>query len=87
MRSVSSTTSAEIFATRLLSPITKEQSLVVLSPFATMQQLTQCIFGLPRPYKFETYWAATAWAALVILGWLVVAWKHPRVRGEERASD
>lgn len=76
----------EIFMSQLLSGLTRNPNLQILSPFAALKQQTSWIFQIAEPYSFPAWWGLVEWGALVILGWGLLAWKHPRVRGEERVG-
>lgn len=74
---------AHVFISNLLEGITKNPELQILSPLAGIQQQVGWLFDLPLPYKFPVWWGVAQWAGLVIVGWGLVAWRHPRARGEE----
>lgn len=71
----------------LLTGLTENADLAVISPFAANAQLTDWWFGLsgleiPLPHAFPVWWGAIAWLALSVAGWAMFAWRHPRVRGD-----
>jgi ABC-type transport system involved in multi-copper enzyme maturation permease subunit len=73
------------FADVLLANITRNPDMKALSPVAVVQQFTNPWFKQPSEWDFPAEWAFVIWLGLVLIGWGLVAWRHPRVRGEERA--
>lgn len=75
---------ADVFVASLLTAITRQGELQILSPLAALAQQTEWLLGVARPYAFETWWGIAEVAVLTVLGWALVAWKHPRLAGEVR---
>ncbi len=75
----------DIFVSKLMANITKNEDLQILSPFAALDAQTDWLFNLPQDLTFPYWWGLVVWAGLVAFGWGLLAWKQPRVRGEERA--
>jgi hypothetical protein len=73
----------EIIVSRLLAGLTGNEQLQILSPFAAMDQQGVWLWNLPPPHAFPLWWAVAEIAALLMLGWALVAWRRPRVRGAE----
>lgn len=76
----------ELVAGDLLEIITKDGRFQILSPFSALESQALSIFGLKNAYQFPTWWGLAEWIGLTVVGWALVAWRHPRVRGEERAG-
>ncbi|MBW3582197.1 MAG: ABC transporter permease [Euryarchaeota archaeon] len=66
-----------------LPELTADLRYTVLSPFAAFEQQKEWLFDLAAPHAFPYWWGLVYWAALTVLGWLLVAFRHPRARGEE----
>ena len=77
----------EVVVSKLLSGITADPTFQILSPFSAVTQQTTWLFDAEQPFQFEVWWGFIEWLALVLLGWGLVWWRHPRVRGEDVASD
>jgi ABC-type transport system involved in multi-copper enzyme maturation permease subunit len=77
----------DLVISNLLEAITRDPKLQILSPFAALQQQTEWIFkAVTSGAKFPQWWGVTEVIGLTLLGWLLLAWRHPRVRGEDRGS-
>lgn len=74
----------DIIVGKLLSGLTGDEQWQVLSPFAALEQQSKWIFGAEATYEFPYYWGLLEWAVLLALGWSLLAWRRPRIRGEER---
>ena len=62
--------------------ITADPNLQILSPFAAFQQQSEWIFrGVDSGAEFPMMWGVLVIVGLTLLGWIFLAWKHPRVRG------
>lgn len=75
----------DIVVGELLSSLTESPGFQVLSPFRALDQHFTWFYGIERPHDFPVWWGFLHWVVLTVLGWALVAWKRPRVRGEERA--
>lgn len=72
----------DLVVSNLLESITNDPNLQILSPFAAFQQQSEWIFrGIDSGAEFPMYWGVIELAGLTIVGWLLLVWKHPRVRG------
>lgn len=76
----------DVVISNLLSNITKNPNLQVLSPFSAFNQQSEWIFGLPPPFKFPVWWGLAGILGLTILGWALMAWRRPRMAGESRGG-
>lgn len=74
----------DIIVGKLLAGLTGDEQWQVLSPFAALEQQSKWIFGVAAKYKFPYYWGLLEWAVLFVLGWSLLVWRRPRIRGEER---
>lgn len=74
----------DIIVGQLLSGLTGDEKWQVLSPFASLEQQSKWIFDVAPEYRFPYYWGLLELAVLFVLGWALLAWRHPRIRGEER---
>lgn len=74
---------AEAVISNLLNAVTRSDAMQLLSPFSVMEQQFTWIFSVDAPYSFPVWWATLVWAGLTILGWGLVWWKHPRLKGTE----
>lgn len=77
----------EMFLWRILEVLTDNIYVALISPMAVTRQLTAWILGQPLPHEFEVVWAASVWLALVLLGWGLLLWRRPKVRGAEEVSE
>lgn len=72
----------DLVVSNLLEAITDDPTLQVLSPFAAFQQQSEWIFkGVESGAEFPMFWGVLVVVGLTLLGWILLAWKHPRVRG------
>lgn len=72
----------DLIISNLLESITRDPNLQILSPFAAFQQQSEWIFrGIDSGAEFPMWWGITELIGLTVLGWLLLAWKRPRVRG------
>lgn len=68
----------------LLEAITKSGTVQVASPMAAMAQQAVWLFpGIDAPHEFPWWWGALALGGLLLVGWGLVWWRHPRLRGVE----
>jgi hypothetical protein len=74
----------EIVISRLLTGITRNTELSILSPFSAMTSQNSWILNVTTDTGFPAWWGLAEILLLTIAGWLLVAWRHPRVRGDER---
>lgn len=75
----------EIFIGNLLEGITRDGTLQILSPFSAMSAQADWLFNVTTDFEFPSWWGLIEWAGLVIVGWGLVVWRRPRVRGDEPA--
>lgn len=75
----------DIFISNIMEQITKNKDLEILSPFAAVEPMTDWFFNVDAGRSFPAWWGLIAWGALVLVGWGLLGWKQPRVRGEEPA--
>lgn len=67
-----------------LANISNAPEFQLLSPVANLQQQNAWLFqGGVAPYDFPWWWSLLVLAGLAIVGWGLVAWRHPRIRGVE----
>lgn len=72
----------DILFGRVLTLITRAPEILVMSPLADMAQQATWLFpAATPPYEFEWWWGAAALAGLIALGWGLVYWRHPRLKG------
>jgi ABC-type transport system involved in multi-copper enzyme maturation permease subunit len=72
----------DLVVSNLLASITDDPNLQILSPFAAFQQQSEWIFkGVDSGAEFPAFWGVIVIAGLTVVGWVLLAWKHPRVRG------
>lgn len=73
----------DILVSEILSGITRSETFQVLSPLANAKQIAAWLFKTDAPYSFPVWWSAIAVTVLVGIGVVLVAWKHPRLKGVE----
>jgi len=73
----------ELFVVALLQPITRQKILQVVSPLTALRAQTDWLFKYKSGVGFDYVWGLLVLGLLIIIGWGLVAWKHPRVRGAE----
>ncbi|HUR69616.1 MAG TPA: ABC transporter permease subunit [Candidatus Thermoplasmatota archaeon] len=71
----------DIVLGKLLSGITKSDTVKVLSPMSDMDQQGTWLFQIDPPLGFPWWQGAVALLVLAILGWSLVWLRHPRIRG------
>lgn len=72
----------DLVASNLLEAITDDPKLQILSPFAAFQQQSEWIFrGVESGAEFPLWWGLSELIGLTVVGWALLAWRHPRVRG------
>lgn len=76
----------EVVLWRLVEALTDNIYVALISPMAVTRQLTAWMLGQPLPHEFEVVWAAAVWLVLVLVGWGLLFWRRPRVRGAEEVS-
>ncbi len=74
-----------IVVSQLLSGLTGNEKLAILSPFSGFDAMTPWLFEGTVESVLPGWWGAIQWGLLTVLGWGLVAWRRPRVRGEEVA--
>lgn len=74
----------DLVVSNLLESITSNPDFQIISPFAAFQQQSEWIFqGVESGAKFPQWWGLAELIGLTAVGWFLLAWKHPRVRGAE----
>lgn len=73
----------EVFIGALLEPITRNKQLQLISPFSAVGAQTDWLFGHDSGKAFPAEWGLLVWAILVLLGWGLVWWRHPKAKGVE----
>lgn len=74
----------EILFGRILESITKSGEVQVMSPMGDMAQQAVWLFpGTDAPHAFPWWWGLLALGALLLVGWGLVWWRHPRLKGVE----
>ncbi|HLE46895.1 MAG TPA: ABC transporter permease subunit [Candidatus Thermoplasmatota archaeon] len=74
----------DLVVSNLLENITNDPNLQILSPFAAFQQQSEWIFpDVQSGAEFPLWWGLLEVISLTILGWILLAWRRPRVRGDE----
>lgn len=71
-----------VTATTLLPNLTEATWPTILSPFNAMQATQTWIWSEAETGDFPAWWGLAEVLGLAALGWLLVAWFHPRLRGE-----
>jgi len=73
---------ADIVVGRLLSQLTQDDLFRLASPFESHQALGTFLFPAGVSVPFDPLWGVVVLVALSALGWGLLAWRRPRVRGE-----
>lgn len=73
----------DAFVSELLAAITRNEAMQVISPLADAKQQAAWLFRAEAPFAFPVWWSLVALAILVAVGGILVAWKHPRLKGVE----
>lgn len=74
----------DLIASNVLSDITADPNFQVLSPFAAFQQQSEWIFeGVDSGAEFPQWWGLAVLIGLTVVGWGLLAWRRPRVRGAD----
>lgn len=73
----------ELFVVAFLEPITRQKILQVVSPLTALRAQTDWLMDYKSGVGFEFIWGLLVLGLLIAVGWGLVAWKHPRVRGAE----
>lgn len=68
-----------------ITSLTEDARWAILSPFSAVEGQLGWLLSIESPHIFPYWWGLLVWGALTGLGWAMVAWKHPRARGDERA--
>jgi len=73
----------DLLVSDLFASVTNSDAAKLLSPFAAMEQQRTWLFSAKAPFNFPDWWGAVELLVLIGVGWALVAWKHPRIKGEE----
>lgn len=74
----------DIILGSLLSAISRNTQPEVLSPLSALQNQVVWLFpGAKAPYDFPFWWGLITLAGLAIIGWALVWWRAPRLKGVE----
>jgi ABC-type transport system involved in multi-copper enzyme maturation permease subunit len=73
----------ELFVVAFLQPITRQKILQLVSPLTALRAQTDWLFKYKSGVGFDYVWGLLVLGLLILVGWGLVAWKHPRVRGAE----
>jgi ABC-type transport system involved in multi-copper enzyme maturation permease subunit len=74
----------DLIASNVLTDITADPNFQILSPFAAFQQQSEWIFeGVDSGAEFPQWWGIAVLIGLTVVGWALLGWRHPRVRGAE----
>jgi ABC-type transport system involved in multi-copper enzyme maturation permease subunit len=76
---------AHVTAGTVLPQLTESSWLSIFSPFNAMAGLTPWLWPNATlvASDFPPWWGLTEILVLAAVGWALVAWRHPRVRGED----
>ncbi|MHB1260199.1 MAG: ABC transporter permease [Thermoplasmatota archaeon] len=73
-----------VTAANVLPQLTETAWLSIFSPFNAMAGVTPWLWPSAEfSSEFPPWWGLTEVLALAAVGWALVAWRHPRVRGED----
>lgn len=74
----------DLVVSNLLQEITRDPKMQILSPFAAFQQQSEWIFpDVTSGAQFPLWWGILEILGLTLVGWLLLVWRRPRVRGDE----
>lgn len=74
--------SIDVVLANLLEAITRSDALQVLSPFSALEQQSAWLFpGAEAPHTFPYWWGLIFLGGLAVVGWTLVALRHPRLQG------
>jgi ABC-type transport system involved in multi-copper enzyme maturation permease subunit len=71
----------DVFVSSLLQGITRIPQLALLSPLQAVTELGPTLYHATDPGQFPPLWGLGELLALAVVGWGIVAWKHPRLPG------
>lgn len=71
---------ADIIIDNLLTFLTEDQQLTIISPFAAASAQFEWLFDTGGE-AFPYWWGLLYLGVLALVGWGLVAWRHPRVQG------
>lgn len=71
----------DVILSDLLSYLTASDQYKVISPLASLTQQNGWLFGEDAPFDWPHWWGLIALGLYALLGWGLVAWKHPKLRG------
>lgn len=71
----------DVLISNLLESITRNDFMQLLSPFSAISEQREWLFNVDGEFEFPAMWGLVEWFALSVVGWGLVAWRHPRLRG------
>lgn len=71
----------DVILSDLLSFMTKNDQFKVISPLAALTQQNSWLFGVDAAFKWPYWWGLVALGLYALLGWGLMLWRHPRLRG------
>ncbi|HLE95784.1 MAG TPA: ABC transporter permease subunit [Candidatus Thermoplasmatota archaeon] len=71
----------DVIISNLLEAITRNDSVQVISPLSALGQQVGWLFGADLPYTFPFWWGLVTLGGLALVGWVLVAIRHPRLQG------
>lgn len=74
-----------VTAVNVLPQLTESSWLAIFSPFNAMEATQPWLWDVPAKGDFPPWWGLAEILALAATGWALVAWRHPRLRGERHA--
>lgn len=67
-----------------ITALTEDARWAILSPFAAMEAQQGWLFPVDAPHGFPYWWGLAYLGVLTLIGWGLLAWRHPRTRGAGR---
>jgi ABC-type transport system involved in multi-copper enzyme maturation permease subunit len=73
----------EVFLARILEALTANPHFALLSPLACARQVNAWRLGQTLPHDYPVHYALIVLGGLAVLGWSLLWWRRPRVKGAE----